>query len=78
MDHIHLINTIRSWERRLEIESEKQKNSQISSYSDSLAELQRLHKESKAIFARINKPKRDHQPVCCGYTQESYLETQKG
>ena len=75
MDHI-LINTVLIWERRLEIEREKQKNAQKSSYSSSLAELERLRKVRKPIFARFTKPKRDLQPVCYAYTRESCLENQ--
>jgi hypothetical protein len=76
MGYIHLINTVRIWERRLEIEREKQKNAQKSSYSSSLAELERLRKVRKPVFARFTKPKRGLQPVCCAYTRGSCLENQ--
>lgn len=76
MDH-NLINTVLNWERRLEIEREKQKNAQKSSYSSSLAELGRLRKMHKSIFARFTKPKRDDpQPICRAYTRGSCLENQ--
>jgi hypothetical protein len=76
MDH-NLINTILIWERRLEIEREKQKNAQKSSYSSSLAELERLRKVRKpSFFARFTKPKGDLQPIRCTYTRESCLENQ--
>ena len=76
MSHIHLINTVRIWERRLEIEREKQKNAQKSSYSSFLAELERLRKMRKPVFARFTKPKRDLQPGCCAYPRGNCLENQ--
>lgn len=53
LEYIHLINTVRIWERRLEIEREKQQNAQNSSYSSSLAEPERLCKVRKPVFARF-------------------------
>jgi hypothetical protein len=77
MSGIHLINTARLWERRLEIEREKQKNAQKSSYASSLAELERLRKPCEPFFARFIKAKRDLRPVCPVYTRESCLENQE-
>ena len=76
MSHIHFINTVRAWERRLEIEREKQKNAQKSSYSSSLAELENLRKVRKPVFARFTEPKKDLQPVCYAYARGSCLENQ--
>jgi hypothetical protein len=76
MDQIHLINAVRIWERRLEIERERQKNAQKSSYASSVAELEHLREVRKPVFARFTKPKRDRRPVCRVYTRGSCLENQ--
>ena len=76
MGNVHMINTVYLWERRLEIEREKQQNAQKSSYADSMAELERLRKVRRPFIARLTKRKRDLQPVCPAYTRGSCLENQ--
>ncbi len=73
MNQIQLINAVRVWERRLEIENEKRRNEQVQPYANAQAELQRLCEENKPLKKRIFKPKRERQPFSPCYNQESYI-----
>ena len=78
MDQIHLINTVRIWQRQLEIEREKKENARKSSYTDSLAELERLREPRGPISERWSKRKGDRRPAGRAYPQENCLESPEG
>ncbi len=71
MFQIQLINAVVAWERRLEIEEEKQENLKGEPYKDITVVPQPCQKERQSIFVQLFKPGRASQPVycCCTYHQ---------
>lgn len=80
MYQIQMINYVLLWEKRLEIENEKQKNQQLNhrfeSYTDFPTYSKPCPKERKSIFAQIFRSDRDCQRVYCCYTHEHCQKTQ--
>ena len=80
MNQISLINTVLSWERKLEIEEEIRKNRRVQPerYNDLSEEAQVLQKGNRPFLARIFKPERNNEAshYCC--TSENHRGMQFG
>ena len=75
-----MINVVRSWERKLEIEDEMRKAQRLSPFEELPGDFPLVQKERKSFFARIFNTERKTQPVVvyhC-YSQECCRETQAG
>ena len=71
MYQIQLINVVRYWERRLEIEAEKQKKMRNYSNSDSvIADSSGIKERISEVFKRT-EPKSDPTPLYCCHTHEN-------
>ena len=68
MFDVRLITTVLEWEKRLEIEEEKQKSRRFEDVFTAFpAAPQPIREKRKSIFARIFSPGKDRQPVYpCG------------
>lgn len=78
MFQTQLINAVVQWERRLQIEEEKQKNLKGESYKEFTVTPQPCQKERKPIFARIFKHGRVSQSDYCCCTYDQCQEAQPG
>ena len=78
MSHIHLINTILEWERRLEIEDEKRKTLRREPYRELPTDFEPQKKERSSIFGWISRLGKNRQPITPCYTQEHCRKTQTG
>ena len=74
MFQTQLINQVVDWERRLEIEEEKQKNQRNAPYVNYLTPVPPCRRIRRSLLARIL----DRQPACPCYMQECCPEVQPG
>ena len=78
MSNIHLINQVRLWEQRLEIENEKVANLQGKPYTDAFSDPQPVRLERVPFLSWILKKKTRTQSSGCCYRQEELIETHGG
>lgn len=75
MYQMSLINTIRSWERKLEIEKEQHKVRRGTTPDDTKHFIPMLIAYGKRFSKREKRQRLDSQPICGGYPQEKCKHT---
>jgi hypothetical protein len=78
MDQISLINAVRNWERRLEIEDERRKANRLEPYRELPSDFRPYQEKRESIFVRILKLGRTRQPIPPRYEPECCGEIQPG
>ncbi len=75
MFEIQLINNVRSWEKRLEIEDEKRNYNHQRFSNGSGTILKRTGRRIKSAYIELFHVDRRQSPVCCGETQKDRQKT---